>query len=156
MKSLLGKLGVVLIGLIIFTCAEVWGAESAWVLWFRYNFETYWAKDQIDKDGKVIATKGYMNDFFLRTWEVVDAFPTYGQCQKVMKEKIEYERKWFGDDFDYTKSDVFKDYDFNILLKQQSFIDKDSFQLNSYRKDGSYDKRYWKWKCLPETIDPRK
>jgi hypothetical protein len=27
MKSLLGKLGVVLIGLIIFGCAEVWGAD---------------------------------------------------------------------------------------------------------------------------------
>ena len=155
MKSLSVKSGVILIGLAIFGYAELCKAEDAWVLWLRHNFEVYWAKDQIDSAGKVIATKGYANDFFQRTWELLDAFPTYDQCQKVMKEKIEHERKWFGDDFDYTNSDVFKNFDFNVLIRQQSFGDKDSFHLYSYRKDGSYDKRHWSWKCLPDAIDPR-
>lgn len=64
MKSLLAKLGVILIGLIISGYAEVWGAECAWVLWEQTAYY------RIEKDEPI------ERNF----WEIIGAFPKYEQC----------------------------------------------------------------------------
>jgi hypothetical protein len=66
MRSLLVKLGVILIiGLALFSYAEVCGAEGAWVLW-----------------------ESYSNDGYLH-WEVNDAFPSYEKCKQGQHIKCE-------------------------------------------------------------------
>ena len=67
MKSLLVKLGLILIGLAIFANAEAWGSECAWVLWKR----TMINYDQTSK-----------------RWETVGALPTYGQYMEVKSNLI--------------------------------------------------------------------
>ena len=53
MKSLLGKLGVILIGLAIFGNAEVWGAEWVFVGDY-YNFRLYYDAQSISRPSKDI------------------------------------------------------------------------------------------------------
>ena len=53
MKSLLGKLGVLFIGLAIFGCAEVWGAD--WKQWTRIGDKvTYYDVESITRPSKNI------------------------------------------------------------------------------------------------------
>ena len=53
MKSLLGKLGVILIGLAIFGCAEVWGAD--WKLYVVHeSFSAYYDAQSITRPSKNI------------------------------------------------------------------------------------------------------
>lgn len=83
MKSLLGKLGVILIvGLAIFGYEEVRGAECAWVLWMKSNVEVFSGNE-------------YFNDFLprLKDWIILDAFPSHKQGQKAQKDSIESERE---------------------------------------------------------------
>ena len=70
MKSLLVKLGVVLIGLAIFTYAEVCRAEGSWVLW----------ESTIELS---LPTE----------WRIIAVYPKYEQCIERHKEDFEILRK---------------------------------------------------------------
>ena len=61
MKSLLVKLGVILIGLAIFGYTEACNAECAWVLWKQLGLrvEGRWQEPR---------------------WQIDSAFPTYDLC----------------------------------------------------------------------------
>ena len=69
MKSLLGKLGVILIGLAIFGCAEVWGAD-----WKRFssseNGISYYDEENLTypsrKAGGTLLTKLNYSDSIIR------------------------------------------------------------------------------------------
>ena len=74
MKSLLGRVGVVLIGLAIFGYAEVWGAECAWVLWKKY--------ERVSENRTV-------------TWELIGAVPQYQECLKMQKKVLEGDKKFW-------------------------------------------------------------
>ena len=65
MKSLSVRLGVVLIGLAMFGCAEVCKAQCAQVLW---------QKLEVYESGKFKPERGY-------NWVVVGAFSTENQCR---------------------------------------------------------------------------
>jgi hypothetical protein len=66
-------LGIILIGITIFTYGEVWGAECAWVLWHKI-VKTTWTP----QGGKI------ENPY----WELRGAFPKYEQCMEFRKEDI--------------------------------------------------------------------
>jgi hypothetical protein len=66
MKSLLVRLGVILIGLIIFSRAEVRGVECAWVLWTSQNW----------------------GDNMTGAWTIDSAFPNYELCIKELNNSL--------------------------------------------------------------------
>ena len=104
MKSLLVKLGVILIGLAIFCYGDVCRAECAWVLW-------------IGQDKKVGSNT---------IWTVEAAFPSYELCIKRIK---------------------------NICAGGTSAMDDSSNTCSQYNYLGY---AAWYYKCLPDTVDPRK
>jgi hypothetical protein len=103
MKSLLVRLGVILIGLTIFGYAEVCNAQN-WVLW-----------EGIDKN---IGSK--------TIWTVESAFPSYELCINRIK---------------------------NICAGSTSAMD---YSSNTCTKFNYLGYAAWYYKCLPETVDPRK
>jgi hypothetical protein len=78
MKSLLGKLGVILIGLTLLIYAEVCRAECAWVLWLKFENISF------VKDKPPIITEN---------WELIAAVPKYEQCLIMQKEIFEKQIK---------------------------------------------------------------
>ena len=127
MKSLLGKLGVILIGLAIFGCAEVCGAECAWVLW-RKTEKTIFVKDKQYPD-------------YSANWERMEAVPKFEQCMQRMREFSErnndaYLKGKSVGGFPGIK--IEKLPSLGLMLSGEGFIETIEF------------------KCFPDTIDPRK
>jgi hypothetical protein len=69
MKSILG---VILVGLFIFSHAEVCNAECAWVLWKRYERVEF---------GRHVE------------WELIGAVPQYEACLKLQKKVLEGDKE---------------------------------------------------------------
>ena len=134
MKSLLGKLGVilVLIGLAILINTEVLGAECAWVLWE--------AKKQ-SGSSKV-------------TWTLQDAFPDYATCMKAS----EIYAKEIGEAICARglseKPGIMREGDEGKLRdcnREGSHLIGSKYEGLEFRYILIFD-----YKCFPDTIDPRK
>lgn len=129
MKSLSVKLVVVLVGLIIFCCVEVCKAQCAWVLWERANFKAKEAKDNSQVD-----------------WYIVGAFPTAKACWQ-MEEDICARRKELTSENRPNQDPLFKPQNVECIKSWGGHT------MTWYNEKG-----FWvsDWKCLPDTVDPRK
>lgn len=116
---------------------------GGWVLWEKSNQEVFLG----DK---------YSNDFFLKDWFIVDAFPSYEQCKKAQKDSWESVKKLYGEDFDISNADYVKSLTIDTIVSQQTLEGKDQIGIIHRYKDGGYVKEWYRWKCLPDTVDPRK
>jgi hypothetical protein len=129
MKSLSAKLGVILIGLTIFGYGNVCKAQCAWVLW---NLSTLTYKDERTHDIKPLI-KGEPQ------WEIVAAFPKYEQCVKRQEQE-----------FLKFKEGIKKQKENNFSEDKNNWIIAGSYTT-------SHVMYFWgQWKCLPDTVDPRK
>ena len=127
MKSLLGKLGVVLIGFAIFAYAEVWGAECAWVLWKKTE-RTIFEKDKQYPDHSV-------------NWELIEAVPKFEQCLQRMKEFSERHNNAYlkgKSEGGFPGIKIEKLPSEGLMLTGEGLIQTIEF------------------KCFPDTVDPRK
>ena len=147
MKSLLGRLGVLFIGLLILSNAGVCGAGDAWVLWKEIRHP-----------------KG-------SDWKIESAYPTYNECkthcdrwiqlapgskeydEMISSKKLEIRKPSEIDSkFIYLNEDgkhlMFKNEDgySTIVLGPNEVV---------YGKDGE-GYRILRYQCLPDTVDPRK
>jgi len=124
MKSLLGKVGIVLIiELIIFGFAELCNAQN-WVLWE--------SSGDLPSGNEV-------------PWHIVGAYPSYNSCREI-EERICTK---YASDFSKNIKDV-KCYESWGGHTVTAFYNK-----NQRETAGHYGFAYG-WKCLPDTIDPRK
>jgi hypothetical protein len=123
-------------------------ADGAWILWYKYDQISYYPKSTINKEAI------FIDSFFehLYPWELVEAFPTYGACQKVLQEKLEYQGKWFTP-YTIPSSKVSEEWE---PIKVEVLKGTSDIMIHIYQKNGGFDKYYMKWKCLPESVDPRK
>jgi hypothetical protein len=130
MKSLSVKLGVILIGLTIFGCGEVRGADCAWVLWFK----------QVPGSKSTPA-----NEF----WEINEAFPTYKECSEAQK------NLFFSMRSSFKNMKMLND----AHVKEVSISDTPNTWMNVWVELKTGEKvpfGTFEFKCLPDTIDPRK
>jgi len=122
MKSLFVNLGVVLIGLAVFTYTEVWVAE-AWVLWESGYSST-------DQSSSV-------------QWHIIGAYPSHDACVK-QESAICTRRQQLATEDKYWEH-----------IKCYPSWGGHTLSLSRGEKD-SYKDVLHEWKCLPNTIDPRK
>jgi hypothetical protein len=128
MKSLLGKLGVILlvIGLTISVYVEVCRAQCGWVLWKKWDY-------QFGKDTERVS------------WDLMGAFPQYNECMKHQIDLFERLRIFWTD---VTK----RSPDKNEKVEASSGGGGPSQIIVRSKNDISIFEFY----CLPDTIDPRK
>ena len=127
MKSLLGKLGVILIGFAIFGYAEVWGAECAWVLWKKTE-KTMVGKYKQYPDHSV-------------SWELMDAVPKFEQCLQSGREYSERQYSLYlkgKSEGEFQGMRIGKSPSGGLMLSEEGLTQTIEF------------------KCFPDTIDPRK
>jgi len=119
MKSLLVKLGVILVGLAIFGYAAVCKAQCAWVLW------------EFQITGGVEGSGG---------WMINSAFPNYELCMKQLNKSLTYAENSFK-----------KTPNARVNLVVNGVI-------ATVMEEGGKEKLLWQflYRCLPDTIDPRK
>jgi hypothetical protein len=135
MKSLLGKLGVILIiGLFIFgyicPVADIANAQSAWIVW-RYN--SSWPP---------------LSEWGVSDWAMGKAFPTYSKCMDEVKTKI------MALKIGHRENDL---PELGLISKITGY-GEDWISFKYFKKDdgsfvGTVTTSYY---CYPETIDPRK
>jgi len=130
MKSLLSKLGVILIGLIIFgygyPMVNIANAQCAWVLWKKWDY-------QFGKDPERV------------NWTLIAAFPQYEQCMKNQIDSFERMRIFWTDVIEKSPNK-------NEKVEAHSGEGGPS-QIIIKAKGGI---SIFEFYCLPETIDPRK
>jgi len=107
MKALSVKLGVILIGLIIFSYMEVSRGECAWVLW--------------KQEGSRVEGKWYPPQ-----WEIDSAFPTYDLCiQYRIKELNRRKERYI---YNKTPISTYDDGSGFIILNRENNITEFSYQ----------------------------
>lgn len=127
MKSSSVRLGVILIGLIIFGYTEVWGAECAWVLWKKTEKTTFGKYRQY-------------SDLSVK-WELMEAVPKFEQCLQRVREYSERQYTL------YVKGKLEEE----LLGTKLERLPSEGLMLS-----GEGWKQTIEWKCFPDTIDPRK
>ena len=128
MKSLLVKLGVILIGLMILGYAEVCKAEGAWVLWCKITKFTFMAQ------GQKIESH----------WDLRKAVPKYEQCIEL---KIEAHKKEIETWSSYSNIEEVKyktPEEAIVIVFKHADTDKERVNF------------MYEFYCLPDTVDPRK
>jgi hypothetical protein len=131
MKSLSVKLGVIfiVIGLSVFPYAEARGGECAWVLWESSSFTAKEAKNNSHVD-----------------WYIVGAFPTANACWQT-EEDICMRRRELASENRPNQDPLFKPQNVEC-----------SKSWGGHMQTWNNERGFWmsQWKCLPDTIDPKK
>jgi len=138
MKSLLVKLGVILVSVIfmfpIIFISDVAKAECAWILWMHITEMSF----SIDKSTGLVSESEPPKTTYDR-WFIQKATPKYEQCLEMQRKTFEERKKAFSSEMNY-------EIPFDV-------ISHDFRDPKTGKKIGT---RIEELKCLPDTIDPRK